>query len=56
MSMHRKMRVVVVTANAHMATGEVNELADFVMYKPINVMQFAEFAERIKKSTMMAHK
>jgi CheY-like chemotaxis protein len=54
-SRHRKMRIVVVTANAHMATGEVNELADFVMYKPINVIEFAEFAERIKKS-LMAYK
>jgi CheY-like chemotaxis protein len=55
MSLHRRMRVIVVTANAHMATGEVTELADFVMYKPINVVEFAEFAGRIKKS-MMAYK
>lgn len=46
--MHRAMRVLVVTANAHMATGEVTDLADYVMYKPINVMEFAEFAERLK--------
>src|SRR5688572_18618269 len=48
MPMHRGMRVLVVTANAHMATGEVTDLADYVMYKPINVMEFAEFATRLK--------
>jgi CheY-like chemotaxis protein len=47
-SMHRRMRVLVVTANAHMAAGEVTDLADYVMYKPINVMEFAEFATRLK--------
>jgi CheY-like chemotaxis protein len=48
-SMHRGMRVLVVTANAHMATGEVTDMADYVMYKPINVIEFAEFAERLKR-------
>jgi len=46
--LHRNMRLLVVTANAHMATGEVTNLADYVMYKPINVMEFAEFSERLK--------
>jgi CheY-like chemotaxis protein len=46
--LHRKMRVVVVTANAHMATSEVDEKADYVMYKPINVMEFSEFVRRLK--------
>lgn len=45
---HRSMRVLVVTANAHMAIGEVADLADYVMYKPINVIEFAEFAERLR--------
>ena len=48
MPLHRSMRVLVVTANAHMATGEVTDQADYVMYKPINVMEFAEFADRLK--------
>jgi CheY-like chemotaxis protein len=48
MPLHRSMRVLVVTANAHMATGEVTDLADYVMYKPINVIEFAEFAERLR--------
>jgi CheY-like chemotaxis protein len=52
MPMHSKMRVLVVTANAHMATGEVNDLSDYIMYKPINVMEFSEFAKRLKKSVI----
>jgi CheY-like chemotaxis protein len=45
--MHRKMRILVITANAHMATGDVDDLADYVMFKPINVMEFSEFARRL---------
>ncbi len=46
--LHDKMRVVVVTANAHMATSDVDEMADYVMYKPINVIEFSEFVRRLK--------
>jgi CheY-like chemotaxis protein len=45
---HSQMRVVVVTANAHMATEVVDELADHIMYKPVDVLAFAEFTERLK--------
>jgi CheY-like chemotaxis protein len=48
--MHHKMRILVITANAHMATGDVDNLADYVMFKPINVMEFSEFARRLKDS------
>src|SRR5688500_17528999 len=44
---HKDMRVVVVTANAHMATDEVDNLADHVMYKPIDVVDFAQFTHRL---------
>jgi CheY-like chemotaxis protein len=50
--LHKKMRVVVVTANAHMATGDVDEMADYVMYKPINVMEFSEFVRRLKNMSV----
>lgn len=50
---HQAMRVIVVTANAHMATGEVTDLADYVMYKPINVVQFADFAKRLKNVSVL---
>lgn len=48
MDMHRKMRILVITANAHMVMGDVDDLADYIMYKPINVMEFSEFARRLK--------
>ncbi len=51
-SLHKKMRVVVVTANAHMATSDVDEMADYVMYKPINVMEFSEFVRRLKNMSV----
>lgn len=44
---HGKMHVLVVTANPQMVTDEMDTLADFVMSKPINVMEFATFAKRI---------
>ncbi len=50
--LHKKMRVVVVTANAHMATSDVDEMADYVMYKPINVMEFSEFVRRLKNMSV----
>jgi CheY-like chemotaxis protein len=45
---HKTMRVVVVTANPHMATHEVDDLADHVMQKPIDVVSFARFTQRLK--------
>jgi CheY-like chemotaxis protein len=50
--LHRSMRIVVVTANAHMATDDVGEIADYVMIKPINVMEFSEFTRRLKPATV----
>jgi CheY-like chemotaxis protein len=46
--MHDKMCVVVVTANAHLADNEIYELADYVMHKPIDVVAFRNFVERLK--------
>jgi CheY-like chemotaxis protein len=39
--------VIVMTANPQMATGEVEAIADYVMYKPIDVTEFAHFAKRM---------
>jgi CheY-like chemotaxis protein len=47
-SASKAMRVVVVTANAHMATEDINDWADYVMYKPINVPEFADFVKRLR--------
>ncbi len=38
---------VVMTANPHMATEEVQEVADFVFYKPIDIQDFANLARRL---------
>jgi CheY-like chemotaxis protein len=51
MPRHKGMRIVIVTANAHMATDEVDALADFVMYKPIDVMEFSRFLHRVRGTT-----
>lgn len=44
-----RMVIVVMTANPHMATMEVATDVDFVMYKPIDIGEFAKFAERLIK-------
>jgi len=51
--MHKKMHVVVVTANAHMATSDVDALADHVLYKPINVIEFSEFVRGLKNASVL---
>jgi adenylate cyclase len=43
-SLHHNMTVIVITANYHMATDEVDLSADYVMYKPIDIDEFAQFA------------
>lgn len=48
---HSKMRIVVVTANPHMATEAVDEMADHVMQKPIDVVSFARFTQRLKSAS-----
>lgn len=45
---HNAMFVIVITANPHMVTDEIDDLADYVMNKPINVMEFAQFVDRLK--------
>jgi hypothetical protein len=49
----KRMRTIVVTANAHMATGEVEDAADYIMYKPIDVMEFTRFVKRLVLSTQV---
>ncbi|HVO42522.1 MAG TPA: response regulator [Aggregatilineales bacterium] len=49
MPQHDKMQVTVVTANIPMATDDIQESADFVMYKPIDVAAFSKFVNRLKQ-------
>jgi CheY-like chemotaxis protein len=44
---HKKMCVIIMTANPHMAMGEIDTMADFTMYKPIDVMEFTRFIQRL---------
>lgn len=43
----RKLCVIVMTANPHMATEQVHDDAELVMMKPIDINEFALFAKRI---------
>jgi CheY-like chemotaxis protein len=41
------MKIVIATANAHMALIEVDALADHVIYKPIDLRAFIRLVERL---------
>ncbi|MDZ4769475.1 MAG: response regulator [Chloroflexota bacterium] len=41
--------VIVVTANPHMATSAVEQVADYILQKPIDVRDFAQLSERVQK-------
>lgn len=45
------MKIVVVTGNAHMKLSEVEELADCVVYKPLDLKKFIHLVERMKGHT-----
>jgi CheY-like chemotaxis protein len=52
---HPRMCIVVMTANPHMAMHEEVELnADYVMYKPIDVVAFSKLLERLRNSRQPA--
>lgn len=41
------MSIIVMTANPHMATGEIDMDVDFVVYKPIDINEFSRLAQRL---------
>ncbi|MCU0482059.1 MAG: response regulator [Anaerolineae bacterium] len=45
----KNMYILVVTANAYMATEDLNSLCDMVMFKPININDLTFFLERVKR-------
>ncbi len=49
MPLHRGARVIVLSANINLANSQVGDLADQVMYKPIDVPTFISFAQRFKE-------
>jgi CheY-like chemotaxis protein len=44
---HSQMQIIVVTAYAHMDTAEIQQQAHYVMYKPLDITNFAAFTHRI---------
>ncbi len=48
---HEHMLIVVMTANPHMATDEVELEVDFVLYKPIDILNFSSMVQRIVQKT-----
>ena len=44
----RRMQVVVITANPHWITDEIDTMADYVMQKPIPIVPFSQFVTRLK--------
>jgi len=47
---HEAMPIIVMTANPHMATIEVELQVEFVLCKPIDVQVFTRFAQRLAKA------
>lgn len=43
------MLIIIITANPAMVTDEINSKAEFVMYKPIDIMAFSAFVKRLQK-------
>ncbi len=43
----QKMKRLVVTANSHMLNDEIEEMADYIMQKPIDISDFANLAKRL---------
>lgn len=46
----RHLKVIVITANPQVVTERVDRLADYVMYKPVNIEEMTNFVRRIKKT------
>lgn len=46
--LHQAMMIIMLTAHSQANSVEIRENANFIMYKPINVIEFASFARRIQ--------
>ena len=53
-SHHEDMSIIVMTANPHMATSEVEVTADFIMNKPIGIEEFARLAQRLAQGSVQS--
>ncbi len=52
---HEDLYVIVMTAHEPLATNEVKEAANYVIYKPIDIVGFAGFANHYKHSLDVKH-
>jgi CheY-like chemotaxis protein len=48
-ALHKNMKVIVMTANPHMADDSIHDKADFVMMKPFDVAEFQRLARKISQ-------
>jgi CheY-like chemotaxis protein len=44
----KQLLIVVVTANHHMVTGDVEARADYIMHKPVDIAQFKTLIQRLQ--------
>jgi CheY-like chemotaxis protein len=51
---HASTHIIVATANPHMAVQDIQLLADYVVYKPMDVHEFARLAGRLKGTVRIA--
>ncbi len=51
---HTKMNVIVATANPHMLMGDVEHLADYIVFKPFEIGEFSTLIRRLKGTSRSA--
>ena len=49
MGIRESLTIIIITAHSHLAN-DIEEIADFVMYKPIDIQQFTQFINRLQLS------
>lgn len=47
MGIRESLTVVIITAHSHLAS-DIEEMVDYVMYKPIDIHQFSQFITRLQ--------
>jgi len=47
MGIRESLTIIIITAHSHLAT-DIEDMADFIMYKPIDIQQFTQFINRLQ--------
>ncbi len=50
MEAYKDTQIIVLTANPHMATPEVEDAAEYILQKPIDIQMLSSLLERIKRT------